>query len=119
MEGFTIKKFLVLPLMLMLITILSFLPQYVTAAASYTFSTIDFPNATFTFTNGINDHGKIVGDYQDTAGKTHGYLLSSGTFSTIDCPGAVSTMATGVNNNGQILGECYDAAGKVHGFLAK
>ena len=47
------------------------------------FTTIDYPNATYTEATDINDNGQIVGQYTDHAGKTHGYLYSGGQF-TID-----------------------------------
>ncbi|MBZ5617854.1 MAG: hypothetical protein LAQ69_03845 [Acidobacteriia bacterium] len=42
----------------------------------FNFATIDFPGATSTDAYGINSRGDVVGDYVDSAGKTHGYLLS-------------------------------------------
>jgi uncharacterized membrane protein len=40
-----------------------------------TFRTIDFPQATFSFTSGLNSEGKIVGGYQSVDGHYHGFLL--------------------------------------------
>jgi len=40
-----------------------------------TFTTIDFPGATFTNALGINPRGDIVGQYI-SAGVSHGFLLS-------------------------------------------
>ena len=40
------------------------------------FTSIDFPDGNFTEANGINARGDIVGQYEDSAGVTHGYLLS-------------------------------------------
>ena len=37
------------------------------------YTTIDYPNATYTSANGINDAGEIVGRRDDAAGKTHGF----------------------------------------------
>ena len=58
-----------------------------------------------------------MGDYSDTAGQTHGFLLAAGTFTTIDFPGALATAASGINDPGHIVGAYVDTAGMEHGFL--
>src|SRR4029077_18204613 len=40
------------------------------------FTTIDFPTATFTFAGANDFESDIVGDWGDTAGNVHGFLLS-------------------------------------------
>jgi uncharacterized membrane protein len=63
------------------------------------------PGATFTWANGINDVGQIVGAYSDTGGG-HGFLFDQGIYTTIDGPGAVAdfgTQAYGINDSGQIV----------------
>src|SRR5262252_9460348 len=40
-----------------------------------TFTTIDYPDATFTTLNAINPRGGIVGNYVDSGGIVHGLLL--------------------------------------------
>src|SRR5262245_31307596 len=61
-----------------------------------TFTTIDFPGATFTNALGINPRGDIVGFYT-LSGTTHGFLRSGGQFTSIDFPGATLTNAMGIN----------------------
>jgi uncharacterized membrane protein len=56
-----------------------------------TFTTIDFPGATFNSAMGINSRGDIVGQY-NTAGRVHGYLWREGEFTSIDFPGGVNTI---------------------------
>ena len=41
------------------------------------FTTIDPPGALSSKVYGINPQGDIVGQYTDTGGKTHGFLLSN------------------------------------------
>jgi len=85
-----------------------------------TFTSFDFPGATTTGASGINADGAVVGSYNDSAGKTHGYLLSAGTFTAIDYPGALSTSASGINSQGDIVGNHVDAAGGAsRGFLLR
>jgi uncharacterized membrane protein len=82
-----------------------------------TFTTIDFPAATFTETNDINARGDVVGRYVRADGTSHGYLLSNGRFITIDFPGAVFTSPKGVNTRGDIVGDYRDPHGRNHAFL--
>lgn len=88
-----------------------------TAAAGEdpTFTTIDFPGASFTSAVGINPQGDIVGAYV-SAGVLHGYLLSGDSFTTTDFPGASGTVPRGINPRGDIVG-IYVSAGVSHGFL--
>jgi uncharacterized membrane protein len=68
----------------------------------------------------INDRGQIVGDYQDAAGRVHGYLWGKGRFSTLDVPGAADTTVTDRNDRGQMIGVCSndrDARSPSHGFV--
>jgi hypothetical protein len=60
-------------------------------AQSQTFTTNDFPGAVSTQARSVNALGEIVGWYTDSAGRTHGYVLSGGHFRSIDFPGAEST----------------------------
>jgi uncharacterized membrane protein len=71
------------------------------------FKTIDVPvlGAISTVANGINDRGDIVGEYQDSVGSFHGFLLSHGTFVYINVPSANFTEALGINNEGEIVGD--------------
>jgi hypothetical protein len=69
------------------------------------FSTIDVPGGTAdNSANTINNRGQIVGQYADSAGVYHGYLLSESVFTAIDFPGAAHSFANGINNRGQIVG---------------
>ncbi len=81
------------------------------------FTIFDFPGATATFLQDLNDSGTIVGTYTDTSGIFHGFRLNAGNFTTIDFPGAVATVAGGINNLGQIVGNYDDVSGITHGFL--
>jgi uncharacterized membrane protein len=75
----------------------------VAAKATITWTTIDYPGASETIVNGINNNGGAVGFYL-TSGTLHGFLLSGGIFTTIDYPGAYLTNAEGINNEGDIVG---------------
>jgi probable HAF family extracellular repeat protein len=82
-----------------------------------TFTTIDFPGATFTFAGGNNPEGEVVGAYTDTTNVTHAFLLSNGVFTSFDPPGAVFSDAAGINPGGVAVGVYLDSAFVEHGFV--
>ena len=55
---------------------LSSTPAATDPTQSTKFTTIDVPGSLFTAANGINARGDIVGDYIDSDGNEHGFLLS-------------------------------------------
>ena len=75
------------------------------------------PGRRFTFANGINNAGTIVGDYTTATGAS-GFVLSGGVFTTIQVPGAAVTEIYGINDSGMIVGDYSDADGNVHAFIA-
>jgi uncharacterized membrane protein len=92
-----------------------------TRARAQNFISFDVPGATSTNPMGINADGAIVGNFVDSAGANHGFLLSGGTFTTLDYPGAVATAAKGINSQGDIVGTHTDntsgSPSAIHGFL--
>jgi hypothetical protein len=90
------------------------------ASRSFTFTTIEVPDATSTTASGINARGDIVGSYLDASGRSHGFLLDRGGFTTIDQPAAASTDARGIGPNGEIVGTYRlpgEPAVNFHGYL--
>jgi hypothetical protein len=81
------------------------------------FTTIRFPGAVTTQANGLDDQGRVVGDYLDQEGVYHGYLWKNGRFTTIDVPGTVGTTPLGLNNRGEIVGVYLRADGTIHAFF--
>lgn len=87
-------------------------------SVSFTFVSIDAPNATFTLANGIGPSGDIVGIYGDASFNEHGFLLSHGNFTTIDVPGSIvgasgilETEANGINGAGEVVGDYFAPPG--------
>jgi hypothetical protein len=70
-----------------------------------TYTSFDYPGATYTFAEDVNSQGDIVGIYisPDSNGN-QGYLLSGGTYTSIEFPGAVETQAIAINDAGVIVG---------------
>lgn len=86
---------------------------------SFDFQTIEVPGAKRTVAWGIDNGGKIVGNYVDSTG-THGFIFRGGKFATIDFPGAVFTSALGIGARGEIVGTYRmrgEPAMNYHGFL--
>jgi hypothetical protein len=81
---------------------------------------IDFPGATSSRANGLNNRALIVRRYVYSAGQDHGFLLKRpSTFISFDYPGAAGTSFNGINNQGFISGRYTDGSGIRHGFLAR
>jgi uncharacterized membrane protein len=80
-----------------------------------TFTSFDYPGALFTYGNGINDDGVMVGQYRQefVVGPNtfqdfdHGLIIDGTTLTAFDFPGASSTEGNGINNAGQIVGTCW------------
>ena len=91
-------------------------------ACDGTVATLDYPGAVDTYLNGINNHGMIVGAYDDAVGSptTHGMVsLRSTTFISFDYPGAVSTTINAVNDRDEVVGSYTDSSNLTHGFIGK
>jgi hypothetical protein len=83
-----------------------------------------YPGSTNTTARGINGQDEIVGSYVDSAGKTHGFLLTSPRanprWQSFDEPKADGlTLLSGINDSGELVGSYRDASGILHGFLCR
>ncbi|MBL7152161.1 MAG: PEP-CTERM sorting domain-containing protein [Phycisphaerae bacterium] len=76
--------------------------------------TLDFPGAERTYAYGI-DGQRIVGRYQDSSGRSHGFIYDGTSWTSLDFPGGQDTQAYGVEGS-RIVGRCTDADGS-HAFL--
>jgi uncharacterized membrane protein len=87
------------------------------------YTSFNYPEAIFTNPFGVNSAGDIVGQYTDSSGVGHGFLLSGGTYTSFDFPGAVDTFAAGINDAGEIVGvycltgECIPYFDGAQGFV--
>ena len=88
-------------------------------SGSYTFVNIDYPGE-FSEPLGVNDHGDVVGFWQDhSTGQVHGYYYDGTTYTTLDYPGAAGTEAVGINNDGVISGLYYTSGSIPYAFIYK
>lgn len=81
-----------------------------------TLTTINYPGATDTELQGINNLGDIVGSYQEGS-ESNGFLLSNGQYTILQYPGAVSTIPVGINDAGVIVGRYFDTSFASNGFI--
>lgn len=80
---------------------------------------IDFPGATETVPESINDAGFIAGVWSDFF-QQHGFVIQlPNTFISFDMAGARGTVLTGINNNGMICGYSTDAKDNLRGLIAQ
>lgn len=69
-------------------------------------------------TTGLTDKGAIAGNYADSNGVNHGYLLASGKFTgPIDPTGSVNTYSIGLSFTNTFAGVYFDSSGIPHAFL--
>jgi hypothetical protein len=86
------------------------------SANAITWTTLDDPLGTNgTYAYGISS-SSVVGYYQDSSDKYHGFLYDGSTYTTIDFPSASSTWAYGISGS-TIVGEFRDSSGGYHGFV--
>jgi uncharacterized membrane protein len=89
------------------------------AFAQFTFTSIDFPGATFTTAFGINNHGDIVGSYRIEPPR-HALLIKAGQFIPLAPTTILGTNfseARDINDRGDIVGQFIGDDGFFHGFL--
>lgn len=83
-----------------------------------TLTTLNYPSATATQVNSINNTGSlIVGAYNPTGTTYYGFQYNGTTFSQVLPPTAVIAYALGVNNSGQIAGYYSTSGGATYGFI--
>jgi uncharacterized membrane protein len=84
----------------------------------YTF--FDLPGSLWTFADGINDQGQIMGNYYNPGSgflPNRGFLYDRGVYTTLEFPGAGDNAPYGINNRGQLVGWYCDSAFGVRGFV--
>jgi hypothetical protein len=96
---------------------------------------LDYPSATYTVVEGMNDNGYVTGQYEDTSSVIHGwvYTIKTKKFTAINATGATLTQVWGINDNNVIALSastgsfvycmtkkgCPTAAGRVNNVPAK
>lgn len=71
---------------------------------------INYPGATETFPDGLNNRGIMQGQIYDTAGAAEGFLATpGGRFAIVNYPGAENTALVGINDRGDVCGGYWEA----------
>jgi hypothetical protein len=85
------------------------------------FSTINVPGALQTIPGGISNAGVTVGQYEDSSGAYHGYILDAGNLTTLDVPSGSDTVANNITATGtiQVVGSYTNSSNNSEGFLYK
>jgi hypothetical protein len=79
---------------------------------------ISVTGSTAAYADSINDFDFVTGIYQDSGGKSHGFLRDpKGNVSTVDVPGAAGMVYLGINNFGWVSGNFMDSSSISHGFI--
>jgi len=69
------------------------------------FTSLDYPGASATLAEGINNDGVISGEYLINGEAPHGFTYQNGAFTTYDYPGFDGqTDGQGINNHGDLVG---------------
>ena len=86
------------------------------ARAQYAFTRIDVPGAVATYADGNVTH-RVVGEFDDADGNTHGFVMRNGEFTQFDVPGADGyTSINGINGSGDRAG-IYFADDRFYGYF--
>jgi uncharacterized membrane protein len=84
------------------------------------YTVFNYPGATGTFLDAINDGGTIAGTWYDAQGNSHGFLRQrDGTLFPVEVPGAGAggTAPLGLNNRGDVVGFYIGTDSNSHGFV--
>src|SRR5579863_8162445 len=85
---------------------------------TFKYKTVDVKSASQTQIFGVANSGAMVGTYIDSAGTTHGLLISKGKATNIDDPSATAgTFCYNMNSKGAIVGYYIGSSGEPQGFL--
>jgi len=88
-----------------------------TAAPSYVFTTIDYPQAVFTDVRGLNNNGQIVGYAYLADQFNFGFIYANGTYTRLPPgPNGEETSAHGINDGGAVVGWAL-SGGRSVGFV--
>ena len=88
-----------------------------TAASSYVFTTIDYPQAVFTDVRGLNNNGQIVGYAYLADLVNFGFVYANGTYTRLPPgPNGAEISAHGINDSGVVVGTTSNAQNNI-GFI--
>jgi probable HAF family extracellular repeat protein len=89
------------------------------------YTAIDYPGASYSSLNGINQSGRLAGTYLDQAGQSHAFFFNGNSytspdphsFTNLDPPGAIRAQSGFINAQGQVVGTYRTSDQHRHGFI--
>jgi uncharacterized membrane protein len=95
-------------------------PAVAAPRLTFKFTAVNIPGSPQVNANGISEAGVVVGEYFDTTGLPHGFILKGKKVTKVDDPKGLGTICQSISPNGlAIVGYYINSAGKNFGFLLK
>lgn len=103
------------------VALLACLPMAAQSSSpTYNFTTINYPDDTFTQLLGINNQNVIAGYHGVNVNKGFTYVLKTKAFINENFPGSSQTQVIGINNSpAKTVGFYIDGSGRTNGFEAR
>ena len=87
---------------------------------TFKFTAVNIPGSTQVYAYGVSESGVVVGEYFDSSGLPHGFILKGKTVTRVDDPKGLGTICQNISPNGlAIVGYYINSSGKNFGFLLK
>src|SRR5580704_7596539 len=78
-------------------------PAVAAPTLTFKFTAVNIPDATQVQAYGISEAGVVVGEYFDTTGLPHGFILKGKTVTTVNDPKGLATICQGISPNGSAI----------------
>jgi probable HAF family extracellular repeat protein len=97
--------------------VLTALASVSSAAVMYSITDLGTFGGVSSFANSINNHGQVVGWYDNADGKRYAFLYDNGRVIQLGTLGGTYSVAISINNQGQIVGNSTTAGFGTHAFI--
>jgi|ERR1700677_1285616 probable HAF family extracellular repeat protein len=84
---------------------------------TFKFKPVEIPGAPDTVVNGVNNEGALVGQYKDSSGGLHGYILNGKKLIPLDDPKGSDTECLAINSLNVIVGYYLNSSKHPQGFI--
>jgi uncharacterized membrane protein len=88
-------------------------------AQTYTFTSVMYSQGVSTGLQAINAKGVSVGNYSDSDGNLHCFILDKTKYTFLNAPGAQQTNCWGINKSGEVVGDTITGNAEVAFIYAK
>ena len=80
-------------------------------AVEYTITDLGTLGLDYSWAQGINDSGQVVGESRLASGLNRAFLYETGNMTDLGTLGGDESRAHGINNSGQVVGQSHNASG--------